>query len=355
LQAKPTIAIMKNLILICTLCVFVLPLFSETSEKQLFRVMCYNVENYFDCVDDSLTNDEEYLPGNMRGWNYHRYVQKQANIARVIVAVGGWTPPALVGLCEVESRKALIDLTRYATLRSLKYDFVHYESPDARGVDVALLYQAEMFRLINSMPVRIKFPESPGSKTRDILFVQGQVPSGDTLSVYVCHFPSRLGGELESAHKRNFVAARLKQHVDSMMKIDCHANILIMGDFNDYPDNESMEKVLQASYPLTPFQPLSLYNLMFPLHKEGIGTHKHSGDWGALDQIIVSANLLKNKTGLFTLSGGAHIFDADFLSEDDVKFLGKQPYRTYVGMRYNGGFSDHYPVYLDLWYQSLYP
>lgn len=323
---------------------------AETIQKQSFRTMCYNVENYFDCVNDSLTKDEEYLPGNMRGWNYNRYVQKQANIARVIVAVGGWTPPALVGLCEVESRKAIVDLTRYSTLSNLRYNFVHYESPDARGVDVALLYQPDVFQLIESQPVSVTFPDERGSTTRDILFAAGRVPSGDTLYVFICHFPSRLGGEMESSSKRNRAAAILKQELDSVLYKNSNANIIIMGDFNDYPDNESMEKVLQASYPEKPFRSSCLYNLMFPLHKGGKGTHKHDGDWGTLDQIIVSGNLLNESTDFYTSVDAVNIFDADFLSEADNKFLGKQPFRTYVGMRYNGGFSDHYPVYIDLWY-----
>ena len=340
---------MKKYLLFGLLCAIIQCVFPETMQKEPYRVMCYNVENYFDCVDDSLTKDEEYLPGNMRGWNYNRYIQKQANIARVIVAVGGWSPPALVGLCEVESRKALVDLTRYSPLGNLRYAFVHYESPDTRGVDVALLYQPDVFQLIGSQPVRVTFPDEPGSTTRDILFVRGRVPTGDTLYVFVCHFPSRLGGEMESSSKRNRAAAILKQKVDSVLFKNSSANIIIMGDFNDYPDNESIEKVLQASFPEKPFLSSRLYNLMYPLHREGKGTHKHGGDWGALDQLIVSGNLLNESSYFYTSPESVDIFDADFLSEMDDKFLGKQPFRTYVGMKFNGGFSDHYPVYVDFW------
>lgn len=341
---------MKKYLLSGVLCTMFLYLSGVTGEKHLFRVMSYNVENYFDCVDDSLTRDEEYLPGKMRGWNYNRYVQKQTNIARVIVAVGGWTPPAIVGLCEVESRKAIIELTRYSPLSNLKYAYVHYESPDLRGVDVALLYQPDVFRLIVSRPVSITFENGSKSTTRDILYVCGQVPSGDTLHVFVCHFPSRLGGEMESANKRQQTAAVLRQQVDEVFSKDNDANIIIMGDFNDYPDNESLDQVLNAVFPEKPFLATNLYNLMYPLHKAGKGTHKHGGDWGVLDQIIVSGSLLNESSELYTTTDAAEIFDADFLSEEDRKFLGKQPFRTYNGMKYNGGFSDHYPVYVDFWY-----
>lgn len=332
----------KKVISICLL-LFVLKVYSQHPENDKFRVISYNVENFFDCVDDSLTNDSEYLPGGMRGWNYDKYTHKQANIAKVIAAIGGWEAPALVGLCEVESEKCLWDLTRYSGLKSMKYRFVHFESPDARGVDVALLYQPSAFKPIVSEAIGIKFPDS-NSRTRDLLYVSGTVPAGDTLHVFVCHFPSRLGGELESEEKRNFVASKLRQKTDSLIVANPKSNILIMGDFNDYPTNKSMQLVLGAGKPEMPFATNRLYNLMFPIHLTGKGSHKHNGEWGALDQIIVSGNLLLNDN---FKCAEAQVFDADFLLVDDEKFLGKQPFRTYNGMKYQGGFADHLPVYVD--------
>lgn len=335
-----------SLLFLCT----VILITAQNFEKKCFKVMCYNVENLFDCVDDSLTNDAEYLPGGMRAWNYEKYQKKQANIAKVIAAVGGWEAPAIVGLCEIESEKCLWDLTRYSGLKNLKYKFLHHESPDARGVDVGLLYQPKMFKPIHDEAVRINNPQSPQSKTRDILFVSGIVPTGDTLHVFVCHFPSRLGGELESEDKRIFVASVLKAKVDSLIRVNERSNIIIMGDFNDYPDNESMAKVLKAQEPQSAIVGSELYNLMFPIHKAGRGSHKHNGEWGALDQIIVSGNLLNPQNVFSTLVTDAHVFEAEFLLENDDKFLGKQPFRTYVGMKYQGGFADHLPVYIDFWY-----
>jgi hypothetical protein len=198
---------------------FSLCLSAQSVDRQSFRLMCYNVENCFDCVDDSLTNDSEYLPGGMRGWNFARYETKQQHIAKVITAIGGWEPPALVGLCEIESRKCLLDLTRYSGLKNLRYKFLHHESPDARGVDVALLYQPGMFKPIHDEAIRINFPNAPNSKTRDVLFASGVVPSGDTLHVFVCHFPSRLGGELESDDKRMYVASVVRGKVDSLFAV----------------------------------------------------------------------------------------------------------------------------------------
>ncbi|MDO9154969.1 MAG: endonuclease [Paludibacter sp.] len=340
-----------NKFLVFVIVVFLqLNIFAQEAEKRCFKVLCYNVENYFDCIDDTLTNDSEYLPGGIRAWNNEKYRAKQANIAKVITAVGGWDAPALVGLCEIESRKCLIDLTRFSGLKNLGYKFVHYESPDARGVDVALLYQPHMFKPIHNEAIRIKFPTAPQSTTRDILFVSGVLPTHDTLHVFVCHFPSRLSGELESEERRWHVAAILRLKIDSIFAANNKPNILIMGDFNDYPTNNSMLKVLKALPPEKEVQPGKLYNLMFSMHLKGKGSHKHQGEWGALDQIIVSGNLLHPASKMFTLAEDAHVFDADFLLVADEKFLGKQPFRTYIGMKYTGGFADHLPVYVDFWY-----
>ncbi|MGC3977280.1 MAG: endonuclease [Paludibacteraceae bacterium] len=318
-------------------------------ERKIFKVMSYNVENYFDCVDDSLTQDEEYLPTGIRAWNIEKYRAKQNHISKVIATAGGWEPPALVALCEVESEKCMVDLTKYSPLKNLKYKYVHYESPDARGVDVALLYQPEMFKPFHSEPIRINFPNSV-RKTRDILYVAGKIPTGDTLNIFVCHFPSRLGGELESEDRRMFVASTLRAKVDSVFSADADANIIIMGDFNDYPTNESIEKMLKANELKDSVSTSELYNLAFALHKKGIGTHKHEAEWGMLDQIIVSGNLLKPTNKIFTSEKDLHVFSADFLLQDDEKFLGKKAFRTYNGMKYQGGFADHLPVYVDLWW-----
>ncbi len=320
---------------------------AQKNEKQNFKIMCYNVENYFDCVDDSLTNDSEYLPGGMRGWNTTKYQKKQANIARVITAIGGWEAPELVGLCEIESEKCLRDLTHYSGLKNLRYSYLHHESPDARGIDVALLYQPRRFKPIHDEAIRINFPNEPNKTTRDILFVSGIIPNGDTLSVFVCHFPSRLGGEMESEDKRIFVASVVRTKVDSIFNANNHANIVIMGDFNDYPTNESILGTLKAKPLSESIRKDELYNLMYKTHTEGKGSNKHNGEWGALDQIIVSGNLLNSENPFFTNQNNAHIFEADFLLEDDKAFLGKQPFRTYVGFKYQDGFSDHLPVYAD--------
>jgi predicted extracellular nuclease len=341
---------MKKVIVIQIALLFSLLLVSQVHEKQNYKIMCYNVENFFDCVDDSLTNDNEFLPTGIRGWTYAKYQKKQANIAKVIAAVGGWDAPSLVGICEVESRKCLIDLTRYSGLKNLRYKFLHHESPDPRGIDVALLYQPQQFKPIHDEAIRIHFPQAPQSKTRDILFASGVIPTGDTLHVFICHFPSRLEGELESEEKRMFVASVLRSKTDSIFAANKKPNIVIMGDFNDFPTNVSLLEVLKAKPLNEPITNNGLYNLMYKLHVEGKGSNKHLGDWGALDQMIVSGNLLNPMNSIFTMQSDAHFFDADFLLENDKTYLGKQPFRNYVGMKYQEGYSDHLPIYTDFWY-----
>ena len=340
----------QRIVILPILLILIFQLVAQQKEKQNFKIVSYNVENFFDCVHDSLTNDTEFTPTGMRGWTFSKYKKKQANIARVITAIGGWDAPELVGLCEVESRKCLIDLTHYSGLKNLRYRFLHHESPDPRGIDVALLYQPHEFKPIHDEAIPIHFPNALHSRTRDILFASGIIPTGDTLHVFVCHFPSRLEGELESEEKRMFVASVLRHKLDSLFAATPRLKIVIMGDFNDYPTNKSMLEVMKAKSLNDSISDKNLYNLVYKLHTEGKGSNKHSGDWGALDQMIVSGGLLNQSGSFYTRQSDAHFLDADFLLENDKTYLGKQPFRTCVGMKYQEGFSDHLPVYADFWY-----
>lgn len=339
---------MKKLIFLLVLVFFASAVISQV-EKKDFKVVSYNVENYFDYQHDSLKLDQEYLPGGIRGWNSQKYHAKQNHISQVIAAIGGWNPPTIVGLYEVENEKCMYELTNYSPLKNLKYKYIHYESPDARGIDVAMMYQSDMFKPIKSFPISINFPDDV-YKTRDLLYVSGKIPTGDTLHLFFCHFPSRLGGELESEDRRSFVASTLRSKVDSIFETNLEAKIIIMGDFNDYPSNISIEKTLGASQLSDSIRSNKLYNLAFALQEKGIGSHKFEAEWGMLDQIIVSGSLLNPEKKIFTTQSDMHVFNADFLLLDDEKYLGKKAFRTYNGMKYQGGYSDHLPVYVDLWY-----
>jgi len=330
---------------------FLMFFLNSFSQKE-FKIISYNVENLFDVKHDSLYNDSEYLPGGLRGWSYARYKEKLSNIAKVIVAAGEWNPPAIIGLCEIENRNTLYNLTKNTGLQQLNYKFIHYESPDVRGVDVALLYLTNFFEILNSHPIKIKFPNSE-STTRDILYACGKIPNGDTLHIFVNHFPSRLGGELESEDRREIVAKFLRNAVDSIFEICKNAAVIIMGDFNDYPDNKSITKILKTN-PLpdnfNEIDPQKLYNLAYKIHTDGkIGSYRHDNEWGMLDQIIVSGALLDNSLKTRVLCNTFQVFAPSWLLEEDKTF-GMRPFRTYIGMKFNGGFSDHLPILVKLTY-----
>ncbi len=333
--------------IIIILLFMILHVHGQEENNHRFLIMNYNVENFFDCVHDSLKNDNEFLPTGIRAWNSTKYYRKQANIAKVITAIGGWNAPELIGICEVENEKCMRDLTKFSGLSHLQYKYLHHDSPDPRGIDVALLYQPQRFKIIHDEAIPIHFQDEPNKKTRDILFASGIIATGDTLHLFICHFPSRLGGEMESEDQRFVVASVLRTKVDSIFAATAKPNIVIMGDFNDYPTNRSILNILKANPLSDNPAPDSLYNLMYKLHTEGKGSNKHNGEWGALDQIIISGNLLNQQNTFFTTQTNAHFFDASFLLENDKTFLGKQPFRTYVGMKYQGGYSDHLPVYAE--------
>lgn len=323
-----------------------------TLAQEEFCLMTYNVENLFDTSHDSLKNDHEFLPGATRRWTYSRYKTKQDHIARCIIATGGWRPPALVALCEVENDRVLHDLTRYSALREAGYRYVMTDSPDERGINVALLYQREQFRLLGHTGHRIYFPARlKHPPTRDILHVSGQILSGDTLDLFVVHFPSRRNGQKESEPLRLLAATRLKELADSVMQCRKLPLIMIMGDFNDYPQSRSLKNVIKTLIP--PGKPPTsgdtvhshrLYNLAEPLVKEKTGTYKYQGKWEILDHILVNGTLLLPGSPLSVPSGKAEIVRHPFLLQPDPKDLGIRPFRTYYGYRYHGGYSDHLPV-----------
>ncbi len=310
--------------------------------REGLRIVFYNTENYFDCWHDSLKSDQEFLPGGIRGWTPTRYYRKAGNIARVMAAIGEDKFPDIVGLAEVENDACLKTLVYSSPLKNAGYSFLHVESEDARGVDVALLYNRYLFQLLGHQVLRIVFEGEPSKMTRDVLHAWGRMASGDCLHVYVCHFPSRLGGETESETYRRQVARLVRASVDSLFALQPKANILIMGDFNDYPSNRSLLVDLHAKEPQKESLAGNLYNLMLPLEGiPGLGTNKHQAEWGILDQLIISSNLLPK-------TKGANIFCPDFLLLKDERWLGKKPFRTFNGMVYQGGYSDHLPVWLDL-------
>ncbi len=334
-------------LLLLVLAVF--PPFLGAQEPERYRVMFYNVENLFDTVNDSLVNDEEFLPEATRGWDEEKYYTKLTNIYRVIISCGEWDPPAIIGLCEVENRNVLDDLVQHTPLRKFNYRIVHFNSPDRRGIDAAMLYRDSHFMPDTAYPIRVNFPFDPDSKTRDILYVKGYVDGRASLHLFVNHWPSRYGGYEVSQPKRNHAATTLRTAIDSILRHEADARILAMGDFNDGPFDESLVDFLGASPDTTGQKREGLLNLTAPFAETTLsGTLKYREGWNTFDQMVISANLLNRQDGLYITEEKARIHNPEFLLEEDEAYLGVKPFRTYAGMRYLGGYSDHLPVYLDL-------
>lgn len=339
---------MRAAILIFTLSI--LTLLSKGQDSVCFTVAFYNVENLFNPQDDSLKNDDAFTPKGLYHWTYNKYVRKVNNIAKVILAMGEWEPPDIVGLAEIEDDAVLRKLCYDSPLKQYRYRFVHYESPDRRGVDVALLYRSDRVRILRSEAIPVVFPFDTSARNRDILYAVAHFPNGDSLHLFVNHWTSRYGGYAPTIPKRNHYASIVRHYADPILRENARANILICGDFNDYLTDESIRDVLQAGDIDDPEHcNYTLFNLMYRfLRMQNVGTHKHEDFWGCLDQIIVSPALLDGSSTLHIVGREAHIFKADFMVEPDEKYDGYKVYRTYSGPRYIGGYADHLPVYVRI-------
>lgn len=304
--------------------------------QNALTVVELNVENLFDTQHDSLKNDYEFLPDGANQWTKYRYWEKLNKIGQELIACGqdsaSWNLPDIIGLCEVENDTVLRDLTKRSLLRKARYEYFVTDSPNERGIDVALLYSPFSFAPINHDTLRV-VPTKDMRPTRDILYVSGRIISGDTLHIFVIHAPSRRGGESASRPHRIAVMKRLCLALDSIGKTTAAPNILIMGDFNDYANSPSLQLLYNQGLVNVSSEARGVHGAK--------GTYRYHGKWGSLDQIIVSHALVSKVKD-------CHIEDDDFLLEDDEKYGGKKPKRFFYGPRYNGGFSDHLPLVLRL-------
>jgi hypothetical protein len=324
--------------------------YTAIKNSQIVRIVFYNLENLYDPHDDTTKRDDDFNSNGLKRWTFNRFFIKLVHLAKVFIAIGDWEPPAVIGICEVENRYVLNKMIFDTPLKKYKYKFIHYESADTRGIDVALLYRPTVFNVIFSRKISIHLPSDSIMHTRDIVYVKGVVFNTDTVHIFVNHWPSRLGGFTESVPKRMIVARTLRAALDTLQQKQPDPHIIIMGDFNDEPDQPVISKVLKAESFNDQTAPSSLVNLMLPMMKTmNEGTYKFRGKWAILDQFMVSANMLLKGKGVQTSPESVHIYHSEFMMEEDEKFFGGKPFRTYSGPRYLGGFSDHLPVYMDVW------
>lgn len=285
-----------------------------TASADSLCVVSYNVENLFHPDKDSITDDAEWTPDGERHWSFARYNRKVENIARVLTNIGEWSGVDVVGLQEIENA-AVVKKVCY-TLRRGEYGFVHYDSPDRRGIDVALIYKKSRVDTLRSEKLKVK---SEVFTTRDILYVSALVDKKDTIHFFVCHLPSQRGGAAESAWKREAAKETLQQAVDSVLETNKDAKIIVMGDMN----SEDIRVSGLVDERMT-----------------GYGTHKYQGRWTYLDHFFVSPSINEVST--------ARVYDAEWIQENDEKYMGLKPQRTYNGFTYQNGYSDHLPIVLTV-------
>lgn len=313
--------------------------FEDIPERLNMQTLAfYNLENLFDLVDDQHTNDIDFLPTSVKKWTPKRYDNKLRKLGFAISNIGRRETgkhPAIVGLAEVENAKVIEDLIASKHLEDCNYGYVHYDSLDERGIDVALIYDITAFEVLHSETFTIQLTDDDGTPdyTRDILLVSGLL-DGEKIHVIVNHWSSRREGEKETEPKRMASSKKVGEIISSLRLENEGAKIIVVGDFNDDPHSVSIKRLVEDFDLFNPMETIKSYNR---------GTTKHNWQWNLFDQILISTNFFKTSDSLFEYSS-ANIFDEDFLKLFNGKYKGS-PFRTYIGKKYQGGYSDHFPVY----------
>jgi predicted extracellular nuclease len=307
------------------------------------QIAFYNVENLFDTIPDPNKRDNDFTPDGKLAWNTERYFKKIKDLATVIDSMG---TPDMIGLAEVENDLVLKDLIRQLKSKGVDFEMVHYDSPDERGIDVALLFKPSVFRQIADQRIPVQLDsDTVAMHTRDILYVAlVEQKYNDTFHVFVNHWPSRVGGKEKSEPKRMTASSELKSALENMWAFIPTAHIIIMGDFNDNPTDSSILSLLKTNHPT---ESQYLLNLSIDQYQRGIGSYNYRGNWDMLDQIITSSRLLSLN---HVKSADFQVFNRNFLLFEHHQY-GKSPNRTYGGPNYYGGYSDHLPVKLTIRYK----
>jgi hypothetical protein len=322
---------------------------TQAQEKQykISTIAFYNLENLFDTIHDpDIFLNEEFTPEGPKKYNTKVYENKLQNLSSVILKLGtdkAILPPAVVGVCEVENASVLEDLINKTELKKHDYAYVHVDGNDERGVDVGFLYRKSVFEVTHFASYPLVFDFDPEDRTRDHLLVSGTL-DGELMHFIINHWPSRRGGEKVSRPKRNAAGDRTRYIVDSLLNLDKDAKIIVMGDFNDDPINESLMEHLNAKKDKNKLKKSDLFNPYLELFKNGVGTGAYRDKWNLFDQIILSRNLVLGEKDSYKLHT-AHVYNKPELTQKEGRFKG-YPWRTYVGNTYFGGYSDHFPSYI---------
>ena len=309
------------------------------------RIAFYNVENLFDTIKDPVKHDEDFLPKSKAKWDTKKYQLKLEHISKVIASLFDSIQPIAIGLSEVENKKVLEDLIAQPALQKFNLGIIHHESPDERGIDVALLYNKDVIEEVFDAFLKVEFTFDPDDRTRDIIYFKGYMTEQFPVYFFVNHWPSRRTANGDSEKKRITAAMVLKSKIEDIYRGEPFARIVCMGDFNDNPDDKSLEYLVSGKYKY----PLSqnLVNLMRLPQSRHEFTVKYHEQNNVFDQIIVSKNLLTSDNPYYISNSAAHIYKPLWLLHEDAKY-GFIPHRTYLGDFWVGGYSDHLPVYIDI-------
>ncbi|TMM59251.1 endonuclease/exonuclease/phosphatase family protein [Maribacter algarum] len=322
----------------------------EDSTYEVKTIAFYNIENLFDTENDSLTYDDERTPKGKDNWTLERYQQKIKNISQVLSEIGSKitkTSPDIIGICEIENKSVLEDLVNHENLSDKEYGIVHLDSPDERGIDVALLYKKKSFIVNTFKSHRLLLNDAEGFRdyTRDQLVVSGYLDN-EKFHFIVNHWPSRSGGEARSKPNRIAAAKLNKRIIDSIQRLDIDSKIISMGDLNDDPIDESLKKVLKTKGKKKNLEPTDLFNPFEKLFRKGVGSLAYRDKWNLFDQMFFTSNLINETKDSYSF-WKASVFIPSYLLDPRGRYKG-YPLRTYTGGIYIGGYSDHFPVFIYL-------
>jgi hypothetical protein len=328
----------RNHFLLFCLCM----MFEPVQAQKDYHIVFYNVENLYDVRNDPAIYDEAFTPYGENHWTTKRFNRKILLIYKAIMACCKGQFPDLIGLAEIENNRVVEQLITQTPLSKIQYGIIHKESPDPRGIDVALLYRKDRIMAVDYEHIKVASSDKKGFTSRDILHFTGDA-DGNRLHLFINHWPSRSGGYNETKENRNITARLLRFRIDSLLKFEPYARILILGDFNATPKEECIVDILNAH----PYTGLKVNNSLVNLSSAWLncnwGTVKRNGKWEIFDQIICSSNML-DSSEVQIVPSKTEICRASFLLEADKRYLSKKPYRTYLGPVYHGGISDHLPI-----------
>ncbi|WP_350289403.1 endonuclease [uncultured Croceitalea sp.] len=312
-----------------------------SQNKDQYTVAFYNLENFFDTVNNKGTLDDDFTPDGFKRWDDRKFGIKAKKMAKAIVKIGtddSNKPPILIGIAEVENSDVIATLLKTGELKDIAYDYVHFDSPDERGIDTALIYQKDYFEIIDAETIPLLISNGNGDRdfTRDILYVHGKL-NKEEVHVFVNHWPSRRDGEDETSYKRIEAAKTILGKLEELSIHKDISNCIIMGDFNDDPNSESIKTLMESGRFINPMQQ------MLSPHT---GSANYRGEWSLFDQILISHSFLNYEKGTHSFKK-AEIYAPNFLKEWKGKYKGN-PFRTFAGKKYLGGYSDHFPVYIVL-------